>query len=461
VALQALRPNRRLRLQRRLRGWSQEDVAVGLCRVANSVGESDIGVDSTMVSRWERGTRRPRPRYVRLLCQLFDLPAEQLGLVEDSEMGLVSPLPADGIEGDETVRRDFLQGAAALLGLAHLSPFLRPSAPGIQPARPEAWERLEHALRRPGLVDEETVQHLERTTQALEGLEPTALSARALVGPATGHLDAIATLLRTSLPSGIRVRLCSLAGETAALVGWLRCNLDDREGGAACFRTGLQAAREADDRALGAYLVGCAALRPPRPEDPAVTLAHLTGSSSGFSQRAATPGTRAWLAAKEADAWAKLGRRDQCMRALDRAAEIIERLPDADPLARPRVKVVGRSWLEGERGAALARLGRVHEAHAILRPVVASLGPTSESDRLWLLTALASAHVGLGEPEEACRLARLALIGATRRHMAPVVQAVAAVRQRLDRHRRNLAVQELDDQIRTLAPRAAELAMPR
>ena len=86
------RPNRRLRLQRLLRGWSQEDVAAGLHRLAARLGEPELGVDATMVSRWERGTRRPRPRYVRLLCRLFELPAEQLGVVEDDDV--VEPIPA-------------------------------------------------------------------------------------------------------------------------------------------------------------------------------------------------------------------------------------------------------------------------------------------------------------------------------------------------------------------------------
>jgi transcriptional regulator with XRE-family HTH domain len=84
---QAQRPNKRLRLQRRLRGWSQEDVAAGLHRLAAELDEAELGVDATMVSRWERGTRRPRPRYVRLLCNLFELPAEQLGIVEDPDFG--------------------------------------------------------------------------------------------------------------------------------------------------------------------------------------------------------------------------------------------------------------------------------------------------------------------------------------------------------------------------------------
>src|SRR5690348_17855539 len=108
---QGPRPNRQLRLQRRLRGWSQEDVAAGLCRVANSLGESELGVDATMVSRWERGTRRPRPRYVRLLCQLFEVPAEQLGIVDDE---LAGPVPED----DDVERRDFIQGLAGLLAAA-------------------------------------------------------------------------------------------------------------------------------------------------------------------------------------------------------------------------------------------------------------------------------------------------------------------------------------------------------
>src|SRR5262245_52235923 len=81
-------PNRRLRLQRRLRGWSQDDVAMGLHRLAaNLDGGAELGVDATMVGRWERGTRRPRLRYVRLLCRLFELPAEQLGIVDEDDAG--------------------------------------------------------------------------------------------------------------------------------------------------------------------------------------------------------------------------------------------------------------------------------------------------------------------------------------------------------------------------------------
>ena len=49
-----------LRFQRNLRGWSLEDVAAGLHRVAAMAAEPEPGVDAAMVSRWERGARRPR-----------------------------------------------------------------------------------------------------------------------------------------------------------------------------------------------------------------------------------------------------------------------------------------------------------------------------------------------------------------------------------------------------------------
>ena len=137
-------------------------MAAGLYRVASSSGESDLGVDATMVSRWERGTRHPRPRYVRLLAQLFDLPVEELGLVEE-----------DDPEAGEADHDSFVDRVAALLGLAAV-PYPR----GGEPGRPEPWERLEWALGRPGQVDPATVDELERVTQALESLEPTAIGSR-------------------------------------------------------------------------------------------------------------------------------------------------------------------------------------------------------------------------------------------------------------------------------------------
>jgi transcriptional regulator with XRE-family HTH domain len=435
-------PNRRLRVQRRLRGWSQEDVAAGLHRLAAGLGEPEPGVDATMVSRWERGTRRPRPRYVRLLCRLFELPAERLGVVEDDDLGVLPERLREAPDDDDAERRDLIGRVSALLGVAALP------MPRFQPTGREPWERLARALRRPGRVDVETVDHLEQVTVALESLEPTQVGPPALLGPVTGHLDTITLLLQGSAPAALRSRLCSLAGETAGFAGWLRWSMDDAEGAAAYFRTGLVAAHEAGDRPLAVYLVGSAACQPPHREDPQARLRQLRDAGPGFAQSDATPATQVWLAAKEADACALLGDDAGCLRALDRAEAILQRAGRPDESWRPRFSKVDETWLRGERGASLAKLGITGEARAILQRVLASLGPSRELDRLWLFAALASTYVREAEPEEACRVARLALDRASRLHLEPVVRLVEGLRRDLAPYGDVAAVRELDEQLR-------------
>jgi transcriptional regulator with XRE-family HTH domain len=62
-------PNRALSYARSLRGWSQYVVA------------SKIGTSPKNVSRWECGATFPSPYYRELLCQLFELDAQALGLL--------------------------------------------------------------------------------------------------------------------------------------------------------------------------------------------------------------------------------------------------------------------------------------------------------------------------------------------------------------------------------------------
>jgi len=439
------RQNKRLRLQRRLRGWSQEDVAAGLHRTAASLGQPELGVDAAMISRWERGTRKPRPRYVRLLCHLFELPAEQLGMVEDPDVAFLSEQSQETLEDDEVERREFISKVAALLGVAAVpAPISR-----FEPASPEPWERLARALRLPGEVDKETVDHLERVTYALESMGPTEVSSKALFGPVTGHLDAITLLLRSSLSHSLRSRLCSLAAETAGYAGWLRWDMDDPEGAIVYFETGLEAAREAGDRALGAYLMASAACQPPYRENPQKRIRLINGSMFGFTRKEATPASQVWTAAKEADAYALMGDADGCLRALDRAERALFLIEPDDEKARPRFNSIDASWLEGERGASLAKLGRTVEARAILQQVLNSLGPSRERDRLWLYTSLASTYLLDREPEEACRVASTALDRASKMQLEPIFRVVEGLRQDMTAYGATPAVKDLEEQLHT------------
>src|SRR5262245_30767142 len=432
------RLNQMLRQQRRLRGWSQDDVAAGLHRLAATLYQPELGVDAAMVGRWERGTRRPRARYVRLLCDLFELPAEQLGIVEESPV-VAPPEHPEGTDGKGQGLAGPIRALLARAGLA---------APDPEPADGEPWERLAAALRRPARLDGNAIGHLERITAALESLEPTSVGPAVLLGPVMAHLDALKLLLRGSLLPALRARVCSLAGETAGLAGWLRWDLDDPTGAAAYFQTGLEAAREAGDRPLAAYLVGSAACQPPHREDPGARLRRLHDAGLGSGRGDATAATRVWLVAKEADACALLGDADGCLRALERAETVLRCEDDAGEVRRPRFSIVDETWLAGERGASLARLGRTSEARAILDPTLANPRPGRDRDRLLLRAALADTYVRDAEPEEACRLAGLALEGASRIHLEPVVRLVEQLCRNLAPYRETAAVRDLDERLR-------------
>jgi hypothetical protein len=433
-----LRPNDLLRLQRRLRGWSHGDVAAGVKRLAAERGEPEPGVDAATVNGWERGIGRPRSRLVSLLCVLFELPARELGLAHERAAG--SPIESGGAVEDEPSRRQFVEKVAELLGTSQ-EPTGFPQ-PGSDPL-----ERLLRTLSKRAGLDSETVAHLERTTVALETLEPTDLGSRTLIGPVTGHIDQISLLLRRSVSSGLRRRLCSVAGETAGIAGWLHWNLGDSARGAAYLQSAVQAAREAGDRALGIALLASAACQSRGADDPQARIAMLQGSRE-FAVADATASNRLWMVAKEADAYATLGQEKACRRALDRATAMLGHVESEGEERRPRWMSLNAIWLAGEQGASLAKLGRTEEARKLLLPLLATAVPGGERDRAWLTLALATTYQRDREPEEAARVAGVAFARASSIDLVPVVTLVREVLDDLKMMGDSPAVRELDHEIR-------------
>jgi transcriptional regulator with XRE-family HTH domain len=418
-------PNERLRHHRLQRGWTLDGVAQRLDALAPTVGKKRLGVNGTMVGRWERGERQPRGIYRGLLALLYDTTTEALGLYQPATSERVL---------EEMQRRAFLQHAGAAAGFAVTSVAVEP------------WERLSAALRQPGRLDREIVSELEHVTVTLEGLE-SQVSPKALLGPVVGHLDTVASLLKGSPRPSLRQQLCSIAGETAGLAGWLTWDLEDRKAAGAYFRTGIQAAQEADDRALGAYLVGSSCVQPAYRERPPARLRRLQGHTHGFARADATPSTQAWLVTLEAEAHALMGDERATLRAMEEAEAIMGRLADEDASRRPRVAFFNRAYLTGERGVALARLDKPEDAQDVLASALASLDPEAMKTRPRLLTALATAHVRQGNIEEACQLGTDALGLATQQEVGPNLQDVRKLRVELEPWRESGPVRSLDERL--------------
>lgn len=81
---QRTQPNTLLRQQRLLRGWSLQHVVEQLCSLCDE--EEDVpGVTADMVSKWERGERKPSRFYQTKLCVLYNITADRLGFLDLQE----------------------------------------------------------------------------------------------------------------------------------------------------------------------------------------------------------------------------------------------------------------------------------------------------------------------------------------------------------------------------------------
>jgi hypothetical protein len=145
-------------------------------------------------------------------------------------------------------------------------------------------------------------------------------------------------------------QLSSIAGETAGLAGWLAFDMEDRRAAAAYFRAGIEAAQEANDRALGAYLVGSSCVQPAYRERPQARLRRLQGQTFGFQTFDANPSTRAWLITLEAEAHALAGNERAALIALDAADTAMASAAEEDNARRPRAAFFSPARLIGERG---------------------------------------------------------------------------------------------------------------
>jgi tetratricopeptide (TPR) repeat protein len=412
-----------LQQQRHERNWSWRRLARELRQRADKRGWRLPSDDDLirMMRRWERGEHKPGERYRELLAEVYDDSAPD-GLQPESIL-------------DDMQRRPFLRGLGAFIGLAAASAFIEP------------WERLSHALRHPSRVDRATVSSLASLTVMLESRESQE-NPRALLGPVEGHLGNVATLLAGSPP--LRPQLCSIAGETAALAGWLAFDIEDRPAAAGYFRVGIEAAKEANDRALGAYLVGSSCVQPAYRERPYARLRRLEGRTFGFARSDASPSTQAWLATLEAEAHALAGDTSKCLRVFDEAEAAMSRAGGEDESSRPRLAFFDPDRLAGERGVALARLGQPDAAQDVLASALASLDPSVVKTRPRLLAALATAHVQQGDVDRACELGAEALGIAAQQEVQPNLQDVRKLRLDLEPWRNSQAVKDLDEQLRAV-----------
>lgn len=423
-----MRPVHPLREHRLDRGWSLGDVAKRLVAIGREADEDNLGVNGTMVGRWERGERHPGAPYPKLLCLLFQASASELGLWG-------SPHPATCGRLDDVERRTLLRLLAGAL-----------AAPMLGRGHADA-DRLASALTRPSRGGQSAASIVEAAIANARRLDDVSGS-RVAVRPALAQRDVIRSLLEGGPLEPVKTRLAVAAADLSQLLGWLSFDMNDHDTARAYFNEGLQAAHEAGDKALGAYLLGNLAflsIYEDRPQEALPFAEAARRRVEGTGSLAA----QSWIATVEAEVFASLNDRDGTEESLDRArAGFARTKPEESP---PWMYHYNQSGLESGVGTCYLRLGLAEPARQAMKQTLAGSDASVIRERSIYLARLGQTYVPAGEVDEACRFGGEALSIAADTRCDRAVLRVRKLRTQLEPWASEPMVRQLDDQLASTA----------
>ena len=250
-------------------------------------------------------------------------------------------------------------------------------------------------------VDEALVTEFERLADTRRRMEDTLYGA--VYDSVTADLRLVTGILtNASYPEELGKRLYAVAAEFARMAGWA-CHENGQEGAAQRYwLAALRASREAEDTALGAYILMCMAVQNTAIGDPrdSVTLCasarEAGGVALGATQRAEIAGLEAKAYAKAGNAYAAAKHADESFAFFDQAR------PDADPAW---LYWVDEAEISGNVGSAFLYLGDPARGIPHLR---AALDARAWSLANWTVR-LATAYLHNGDADQALVLGHKAV----------------------------------------------------
>jgi tetratricopeptide (TPR) repeat protein len=409
--------NTRLRAARQARGLrSQQQMADAVTSAGAQIG-LHVSITERTVRRWEsENPPWPHPDHQAALEHLFAQPITELGF---------TPPWAN----DETESVPSGQTPAVASG-----PTSGPFA--VFPRRP-----LSDPL--PGSIAADYIT----ITSAYRHMYWT-------VPPVQLH-DAVAThvklgvVLIGSVPEAARRSLAAAIAESSLLIGRIEFfDMQNPERAQQSLVTALQAAQDSHDSLLGAAVLAHMVFIPAFSGDSkrAEEARDKVRAARTFARRAsASPEMLAWLDAVEAEMETRFGDTRKALQLIRHAEEIFA-------TDKPRPSPVWLDWfspirLAGFKGNTLLMDHQPAAARETLQKVLDSLPAESAKQRSVILGDLAAVAVSESNPEEACRLAEMALDQLAQTWYATGMARVRAVRESLSQWESLPAVRRLDERL--------------
>lgn len=355
----------RLREHRERLGLTQAEVAERLVQMAWARERVHVGVNPDMVSKWERGLKRPSKLYQRLLCLTFDASPHDLGLV----------LGGAG-RNDDTDHEGLL------------------AIPG---ALPRTAPRF-----RAGAVNKDVVAHVGAMFTALAAMD-NAVGPRLAVG-AAAHQAAVLERLSTTANGRVQKDLQAAASRFAELTGWLHQDLGDLEQARQWSERAMDLAVVHGDRRLVAYVL---MRRSTIAAERGDASAARSFAEAAVSHRDRTsPNLAAVSLRAAAVAYSLSGESTACARALGDAQELLQAADpakgdDLAPYCTP-------AYLAMEAGGCWLALSQPRKAIASLETGIERWPAGQGRDRSLALSRLASAYAEVGDIDLACDTAEQA-----------------------------------------------------
>lgn len=391
----------RLRQLRTDLGWTQQELADRIAHLAWMERRERVGINADMVAKWERGVKGISPQYRELLCRLFGVTPNQLGLKD------TPPIHADRARPltDDQSLVAMLDNAAGLLDQ------LGAAGTALAPHMLHAWKdavttrRTMLGLLDPSATDPAghahaataTVTDLEQLAARYHDLYETADPA-ALLTSVAAHVHLTQAALRRDPPQDERSRLLHNLAEVAILAGRLAADdLGNTMSGRAYYSVALDAAREVADDQLIAITHGHAAQLAATEGLTVAPLDHLTAARE-HAQSA--PAIASWLATIEATIHADRGDHAAARDALDRAQTALDQPGDCP--APALFHDHGTVQLTAATGRVLLRVGDHSHAREVLTAAVGDPRPSGRHHRVMVLIDLATAELLSGDLAAAC-----------------------------------------------------------
>jgi tetratricopeptide (TPR) repeat protein len=228
------------------------------------------------------------------------------------------------------------------------------------------------------------------------------------------------------------------------LLGWLAFDRGDSRVALIRFDEALRAAHEAADEPLGAYILGYLSILATYAGHPHEGLA-FAEAASRRAERTATAKTRSWLATVEAEAWATLGSARPAEHLLERAATELSKDNGQDEPGW--IYHYGRSGLASATATCYLVLDLPDAARAAINEAIAFSQSKEVREQAVHLTRLADTYIRDGEIEEACKIARQAVLVAEDTGSERALCRVRELRARLRPWSATSGVKELDEDL--------------